>query len=115
MLLACLMFCGHARAIALSDSSRMSLITCAPGDELYSCFGHSAIRVTDYRQGFDIVFNYGTFDFNQPGFYVNFVRGHMIYMLGVDRFDEFRSQYIYEQRSVYEQELNLSNADQVKV
>ena len=34
-------------AITLSDSARISLITCAPGQELYSCFGHSAIRITD--------------------------------------------------------------------
>ena len=102
-------------AIPLSDSARVSLITCAPGDELYSCFGHSAIRVTDFKQGFDFVFNYGTFDFEQPNFYLNFVRGHMIYMLGVDRFDEFRDQYMHEQRSIYEQELNLTTDDKRRV
>ncbi len=102
-------------AITLSDSARVSLITCSPGQELYSCFGHSAIRVTDYRQGFDVVFNYGTFDFDQPNFYLNFVRGHMIYMLGVDRFDDFRMQYVYEQRNIYEQELNLNSTDRIKV
>ena len=102
-------------AITLSDSARVSLITCSPGQELYSCFGHSAIRVTDYRQGFDVVFNYGTFDFDQPNFYLNFVRGHMIYMLGVDRFDDFRMQYVYEQRNIYEQELNLNSNDKIKV
>jgi hypothetical protein len=102
-------------AIELSDSARVSLLTCTPGDELYSCFGHSAIRVTDYRQGFDLVFNYGTFDFNQPGFYTNFIRGHMIYMLGVDRFVDFRMQYIYEQRSIFEQQVNLNANEKAKV
>lgn len=102
-------------AITLSDSARISLLTCSPGQELYSCFGHSAIRVTDYRQGFDVVFNYGTFDFDQPNFYLNFVRGHMIYMLGVDRFDDFRMQYIYEQRNIFEQEINLNTSDKIKV
>jgi hypothetical protein len=102
-------------AISLSDSARVSLLTCSPGDELYSCFGHSAIRVTDYKQGFDIVFNYGTFDFDQPDFYLNFLRGHMIYMLGMDRFDDFRMQYVYEQRNIYEQEINLVDADRAKI
>lgn len=102
-------------AIELSDSARVSLLTCSPGQELYSCFGHTAIRVTDYKQGFDLVFNYGTFDFDQPGFYTNFIRGHMIYMLGVDRFEDFRMQYIYEQRSIYEQQINLSGDEKIKV
>jgi hypothetical protein len=101
--------------MGLSDSARISLLTCSRGDELYSCFGHSGIRVTDYRQGFDMVFNYGTFDFNQPNFYLNFCRGHMIYMLGVDRFDDFYNQYIYEQRDIYEQELNLSEEDRIAI
>ena len=102
-------------AIALSDSARISLLTCSPGQELYSCFGHSGIRVTDYKQGFDLVFNYGTFDFDQPNFYINFVRGHMIYMLGLDRFEDFRMQYVYEQRNIYEQELHLSDDDKARV
>ena len=114
ILLCCISFCP-LYAITLSDSSRVSLLTCSPGEELYSCFGHSAIRITDYRQGFDLVFNYGTFDFDQPGFYTNFVRGHMIYMLGVDRFQDFRAQYIYEQRSIYEQQINLSDDEKAVI
>jgi hypothetical protein len=102
-------------AVSLSDSSRISLLTCAPGEELYSCFGHSGIRVTDYRQGFDVVFNYGTFDFGAPNFYLNFLRGHMIYMIGVDNFKDFHDQYIYEQRSIYEQEMNLDERDRAKI
>jgi hypothetical protein len=102
-------------AVSLSDSSRISLLTCAPGEELYSCFGHSGIRVTDYSQGFDVVFNYGTFDFGAPNFYLNFLKGHMIYMEGVDNFKDFHDQYIYEQRSIYEQEINLNAEERVKI
>ena len=101
----------NLRAIELSDSSRISLLTCAPGSELYSCFGHSGIRVTDYRLGLDIVFNYGTFDFDQPDFYLNFCKGHMIYMLGVDRFEDFRTEYIEEKRSIYEQVIDLKHPE----
>jgi hypothetical protein len=102
-------------AVGLSDSSRVSLLTCSPGDELYSCFGHSGIRVTDYRQGFDLVFNYGTFDFGAPNFYLNFLKGHMIYMIGVDNFKDFYGEYIYEQRSIYEQEMNLDATQRAKI
>ncbi|MFN8308641.1 MAG: DUF4105 domain-containing protein [Chitinophagales bacterium] len=111
-----ILFSFSAKAIELSDSSRISLLTCSPGsDELYSIFGHTGIRVTDYRQGFDVVFNYGTFDFTKPGFYLNFCRGILIFMVSVDRFQDFRSQYIYEERNIYEQELLLANEDKQRM
>lgn len=111
MLLASLLPASGRAQITLSDSARISLLTCSPGhDELYSIFGHTGIRVTDYKQGFDVVFNYGTFNFNRPGFYLNFCRGLLYFMVAIDRFDDFRGQYIYEQRSIYEQELLLSTA-----
>lgn len=102
-------------SIELSDSSKITLLTCSPGEELYSAFGHNGIRVTDYRQGFDVVFNYGTFDFNQPGFYINFIRGRMRYMLTTDRFEDFLVQYQYEKRSVLEQQLRLNTDDRKKI
>ncbi len=104
-----------AQAIELSDSARVSLLTCAPGNELYSCFGHSGIRVTDYRQGFDLVFNYGTFDFGAPNFYLNFLKGHMIYMIGVDGYRDFYETYVYEGRSIYEQELHLNDSQRARI
>lgn len=107
-------FC-YTGAIQLSDSTRITLITCSPGEELYSAFGHTGIRVTDYLNDFDVVFNYGTFDFGQPGFYANFLKGEMRYMLATDRFDDFKYQYEYEQRRVVEQELNLTNEEKKKI
>ena len=103
---------GTARSMQLSDSARITLLTVSPGEELYSAFGHTGIRVTDYKQGFDVVFNYGTFDFNQEGFYLNFCMGKMLYMMTIDRYSDFVMLYRdYEQRRVEEQELNLSTAD----
>ena len=60
--------------VTLTDSAKVSLLTCSQGDELYSIFGHSAIRVKDSSIGVDWVFNYGTFDFSDPNFYPNFVK-----------------------------------------
>lgn len=102
-------------AIELSDSSRITLLTCSPGEELYSAFGHNGIRVTDFKNEFDVVFNYGTFDFNQPGFYTNFLKGKMRYMISTDRYEDFFSQYNYEKRSVTEQELDLNADDKIKI
>ncbi len=92
----------------LSPSAQISIITADPGDELYSTFGHSAIRVKDIDNDIDYVFNYGTFNFNTPNFYVKFARGQLPYMLAIQDFDAFVSSYIYENRSLREQLLNLS-------
>ncbi|MFO7823782.1 MAG: DUF4105 domain-containing protein [Cyclobacterium sp.] len=88
---------------------QVSLLTCDPGDELYSTFGHSAIRVRDQGSGQDLVFNYGTFDFNTPFFYVKFVRRTLDYQLSLTTTENFLYEYNYFQRNVREQELNLSD------
>lgn len=95
---------------AFSQSScglRLSLLTCAPGEELYSTFGHTAIRVADSASGIDEVYNYGTFAFS-PDFYYEFVKGKLLYALSVEEFQNFVLQYQAESRSIIEQELNLS-------
>ncbi len=97
-------------AQSLSPQARISLITCSPGDELYSMYGHSAIRVNDPSYGIDYVFNYGTFNFNTPNFYPKFVRGKLKYQLSVSDFSDFLAAYQYYNRSVYEQNLNLTSS-----
>lgn len=91
----------------LSEEAVISLITCGPGEELYSTFGHSAIRVKDPAHG-DIVFNYGTFSFNQPNFYLRFAQGRLLYRLSVESYAGFRDEYITTERSLIEQPLNLT-------
>ena len=99
----------------LSDSAKISLLTCAPGKDLYSAFGHTGIRVTDYKEHFDVVFNYGTFDDQQPNFYFNFVKGRMIYSITFDNFPDFMAEYVEEKRSVIEQDLQLTSDDKKKI
>src|SRR5688500_1732759 len=88
-------------------NTRITLLTCGPGEELYSLFGHSALRVTD-ATGLDIIFNYGTFDFDDPQFYVKFVKGKLLYFVSTERFSDFRRSYQYENRSIIEQDLHLT-------
>ncbi len=107
-LLIILSFSLNISAQKLSPNAQISLITCAPGKELYSVFGHNAVRVKDPAHGVDWVYNYGTFNFNEPGFYVKFVRGKLNYMLSVGYFRNFIYAYQRENRSVREQILNLS-------
>jgi hypothetical protein len=91
-----------------SCNLRVSLLTCGPGSELYSVFGHSALRVTDKTSNTDVIYNYGTFDFEDPDFYAKFVRGKLLYYVSVEQFDQFMYAYQMENRYVIEQLLNLS-------
>ncbi|MDR2131476.1 MAG: DUF4105 domain-containing protein [Odoribacteraceae bacterium] len=93
----------------LSPGSEISLLTCAPGDQLYSLFGHTAIRVQDTREELDIVFNHGTFDFETRGFYLKFARGSLPYQLSCTSFERFMAEYHHYKRSVHEQVLLLDS------
>jgi Domain of unknown function (DUF4105) len=91
-----------------SCGMEISLLTCSPGNELYSLFGHTAIRIRDTRRGMDIVYNYGTFDDSDPLFYFYFTRGIMLYSLSASTFKDFMMEYEYEHRNVVAQILNLT-------
>lgn len=95
-------------AFPVSDSTRFSLLTVAPGEELYSSFGHSAIRVFDPAAGRDIVFNWGTFDFDTPNFYLKFCRGKLMYFMNSERGRDFEYQNLRDSRAIKEQTLNLN-------
>lgn len=102
---------SFSQAFKLSSEAEISIITCGTGDELYSTFGHSAFRVKDPRYHIDIVYNYGTFNFNTPNFYLKFAQGQLLYELERSRFDRFLDIYIRENRWVKEQVLNLDEEE----
>ena len=88
----------------------VSLLTADPGKELYSSFGHSAIRLRELvPEGRDVVFNFGTFDFDTPNFYGKFATGKLNYMLSISNYDRFVVEYDYYKRGLREQVLNLTD------
>ncbi|MEZ4884095.1 MAG: DUF4105 domain-containing protein [Chitinophagales bacterium] len=93
----------------LSNQAEVSLMTCDAGEDLYAAFGHSAIRVHDPVQGIDNVYNYGTFDFDTPGFYVKFMRGKLNYKMDRDPFRQFYYAYNVRNRAVVQQTLALDS------
>lgn len=100
----------------LSPEARISVITCGPWQqELYSAFGHSAFRVYDPAHQLDDAYNYGVFDFDQPNFYLNFARGYLYYKLGIYEYPRFENYYIYHNRYVHEQVLNLTQEQKQKL
>lgn len=103
-----LIFQPKIHAQQLSPDATVSILTCDPGVEVYSMYGHTAIRVSDPSISLDAVFNYGLFSFDTPNFMYRFAKGQTDYMMGGQRFSSFLPQYDEEKRSVYEQVLNLS-------
>ena len=89
----------------------VSLLTCGPGNEAYSLFGHTAIRISQPSRGMDVVVNYGMFSFKQKYFIPRFVLGLTDYQMGITTFDDFKAEYEYEQRWVFEQTLNLTSKE----
>lgn len=90
----------------LGKNAEVSLITCSEGNELYSVFGHSAIRVFEPNR-FDVVYNYGTFEFSDD-FYLLFAQGKLNYTLSRTGFEAFNYEYIVTERGVVEQTLDLT-------
>ena len=90
------------------DSLSISLLTCSQGRDISSAFGHSALRVKDLRNGRDMVFNYGTFSFQEPHFMLNFLRGDLNYFLSVTSFQQFKRSYDATGRGISEQTLSLT-------
>jgi len=99
----------------LSEKASVSVVTCGPGAELYTTFGHSAFRIYDPLLKIDKIYNYGTFNFNAPNFYLNFAKGKLTYELSTANFRLFLRVYQYENRWVKSQILNLEYDDVQKV
>ncbi len=92
----------------LTDRSEVSIITVGPGKEVFTAFGHSALRISDPALNMDQIYNYGTFSF-ADGFYFKFTKGEMDFWLSVVPFaQEYYSWTILENRSLTQQTLNLS-------
>lgn len=106
---------ASSQAPKLSNEASISVFTCGRGEELYSTFGHTALRVKDDANQLDVVFNYGTFDFRTENFYLKFVKGDLQYFLSVSSYDDFIIQYQIEKREVIEQTLNLTIQQKQKI
>jgi len=94
--------------LQLTEASEISVLSIGPGYLLNDSFGHSAIRVKDPLYNFDVVYDYGRYDFEAEGFYLDFAQGKLNYMIGRTEFEDFLSFYEYQNRRVQEQQLNLS-------
>lgn len=106
---------GLSTRAASTDSIRFSLMTCAPGTEIYALFGHTALRYENFTTKEDWVYNYGMFSFRTPNFVMRFVKGETDYQLGKIPYIYFREEYAQRGSSVYQQVLNLSEGEKIKL
>lgn len=104
-----------ATADSAADSVEVSLLTCQPHNEVYSLYGHTAIRYHDMRTGDDWAFNYGIFSFKKPYFALRFLFGKTDYELGVVPFDVFKREYARFGSMVTEQVINLTADEKQKI
>lgn len=111
LILFLIVFNSKAQQLSFSDSTKISLITCSPGEEVYEKFGHTAIRINDPKNKLDVVFNYGIFSFDTPNFYYKFIKGETDYQLGVYNTGNFLSSYAERNSIVWEQILNLNASE----
>lgn len=95
------MFVSQPIYSQLTESSKISLITIGPGEDLYSTFGHSALYISDPTLAIDNIYNYGTYSFTEE-FYMKFIKGELNYMLSVAPFQqEYYTWTSLENRKVY--------------
>lgn len=107
-LIICLIAAISATLPATADNSRVSLLTCAPGEEIYELFGHTALRYRDSDRGIDIVFGYGYFSFEQPNFVWRFILGETDYLAGAVNYRDFIEEYRERGTGVTEQILQFT-------
>lgn len=98
-----------------NDIFEITVLTCSPGKETYSAWGHTAIRIIDKRANIDVVYNFGLFDFNTPNFYPKFIKGRLKYKLGIQHTHQFYQSYLRENRQIIEQKLNLSREEKTAI
>lgn len=104
---------AHAKAPVFDPTDtrpvpKVSILTMGPGDQAFFKFGHNAIRVYYPGTEHDYVYNFGTFQFDNPTLILDFLAGKFRYWLSVQTYRGTINHYKHEDRSLYEQELNIS-------
>ena len=115
LLLLAFSFLTNAQQLKLSNQAEISVLTIGPGTLLMDAFGHNGFRVRDRERMLDVVFNYGTFDFDTPNFYLKFAQGKLNYKLSHNSYDDFFQAYIAQNRSIDEQILDLTRTQKQQV
>jgi hypothetical protein len=94
-----------------SNDTIAYLLTCGPGTDTYSIYGHSAVRIVIPAKNFDTIYNWGVFDFRTKNFAWKFAKGRLDYMVIAESSKGFVQGYFFEKRYVYSQRINLESRE----
>jgi hypothetical protein len=99
------------------ENTEISVLTCDPGTQIYSLFGHSALRIKNPVNGHDLVVNWGLFEFSESQFQFgyDFAKGRLKYYMGIQLMSNFITEYRRSKRGIREQVLNLSNQEKYQI
>lgn len=106
---------ANENATAWLDSVDISLLTCGPGQEVWSYYGHTALRIQDKVHGTDVAVNWGMFSFHQGFFVLRFVFGLTDYQIGIFPMSDFLAEYASEGRWVRQQRIRLSRNEKLGI
>ncbi|MCL9805089.1 DUF4105 domain-containing protein [Flavobacterium amniphilum] len=99
----------------ITQQTKISILTVDVANESHTLYGHTAIRVKDETNNFDYVWNYGMFDFRTENFILKFIKGDLQYYAAAYPYADFEYSYQEENRSIYEQVLNISFEEKQKL
>lgn len=98
---------------SLSESANVYVISCEPGEVIYEKFGHSAIRIIDPVKNIDLIFHWGLYSFDEPNFVANFVKGNLLYEMGVCDSKYFFKGYIERDSYIYSTKINYTYDEKI--
>jgi hypothetical protein len=90
------------------DRYDVFLLTMDQGDAVWELFGHNAILIRDRETGQDLAWNWGLFSFEAENFILRFLQGTMTYSMGPSELGAFLASYQQANRTVYANELVLT-------
>ncbi|MCS7033727.1 MAG: DUF4105 domain-containing protein, partial [Phycisphaerae bacterium] len=88
---------------------RAFLITFSPGPALWERFGHNALLIYDSQLDRNYCYDFGNFDFEQPGFLRRFILRQMLYSAERKDVEQLLSEYRLQNRQITGQSLQLSS------
>lgn len=91
------------------------LYTAGVGPDLAMRYGHNALEFRSRPENRSVVYNWGVFSFDEPGFGLKFFKGILIYQLALQSVSRLYETYNYEKRWLTRQKLILSPDEKQQV
>ncbi len=98
-----------------TDRFKIHVLTMGQGEELFTRFGHIALMVQDRETRTKRIYNFGTFDFDDPALAWKYGQGFLDYWLSVGSFGSTIRRYRAYDRELVVRTLDLSSEQAAEV